>query len=310
MCPTTQPVREDLICQGLSWSAFKKVKGNRVAGSEFRWSFHWNKRSFPPSPVHLAQLLLLPPCPLPSVSIPHLQHLQTRPGRSGPWCGNQSLPHLNCSPENSLHFPDSKGQKYFSCIWKEKSIPMAVQKKNQNKFPSFILCWGIWKGKPCSASLWWWSRQRRGRWALIPGQGQRCCSEEAGLCLLMTRGVEDLLSTCLCPGLLCLLIKHWVLWNVGYLNIESSDNATITFFYEGDTEVKEFKYLSKIRVCKLKNWEMSLGFSDSKACSLRHWDLPMTVSSAIIWGLALALPAWVLQQYLPVLNNSDIAFFH
>lgn len=211
-------------------------------------------RSFSPSPVHLAQLPLLPPCLLPSLSVPHLQHLQTRPGRSGPWCGNRSLPHLNYSPENSLHFPDSEGRKYFSYIWKEKKYPNGWPKKKKKKFPSFILCWGIWKGKPSSAFLrWWW--QRRDRWALTPGQEQRCCSEEAGLRLLMMRGIERLLSTCLCPGLLCPLIKHCALWNAGYLNIEASDNATITFFYEGDTEVKEFNYLSKIRVCKLKSWK-------------------------------------------------------
>lgn len=230
---------------------------------------------------------------------------QTRPFWALVW--KQITSALKLFSREQSSFPWLWSSEIFFLYLKGKKVSQWLAKRKK-KFPSFILCWGIWKGKPSSGSLWWWW-QRRGRWALTPGQGQRCCSEEAGLRLLMTRGFEHLLSTCLCPGLLCPLIKHCVLWNVGYLNIEASDNATITFFYEGDTEVKEFKYLSKIRVCKLKNWEMSLGFSDSKVCSLHHRDLPMPVSSTTIWGLARALPAWVLQQYLPVLNN-DTAFLH
>lgn len=104
-------------------------------------------RSFSPSPVHLAQLPLLPPCLLPSLSVPHLQHLQTRPGRSGPWCGNRSLPHLNYSPENSLHFPDSEGRKYFSYIWKEKKYPNGWPKKKKKKIPFFYFMLGNLKRK-------------------------------------------------------------------------------------------------------------------------------------------------------------------
>ena len=119
-------------------------------------------------------------------------------------------------------------------------------------------------------------------------------------------------STCLGPGPLCPLSRPWALWNVGYLNIESSDKTTITFFFfsVAETEVKslDIPYDQSLQVEELGQEPRFLWLQS--VCGVCTLDFLMTAPSAMIWGLALALPAWFLREALPVLNSSETAFSH